>query len=96
MLVSAASKYGATSEIAQVIADVLAGKGLEVTVVPPAQAGAVAYDTRLARVSRISGNTAQSSPSVTEAVRKLYGFELERREDLICYTVPSCDRGGEP
>jgi len=41
VLVSAASKYEATSEIAQAIADVLAGKGLEVTVVPPAQAGAI-------------------------------------------------------
>ena len=41
VLVSAASKYGATSEIAQAIADVLAGKGLEVTVVPPAQAAAI-------------------------------------------------------
>jgi menaquinone-dependent protoporphyrinogen oxidase len=41
VLVSAASKYGATTEIAQAIAEVLAGKGLEVTVVPPAQAGAV-------------------------------------------------------
>ena len=41
VLVSAASKYGATSEIAQAIANVLAGKGLEVTVVPPAQAGAI-------------------------------------------------------
>ena len=41
VLVSAASKYGATSEIAQAIADVLAGEGLEVTVVPPAQAGAI-------------------------------------------------------
>ena len=41
VLVSAASKYGATSEIAQAIADALAAKGLEVTVVPPAQAGAI-------------------------------------------------------
>jgi menaquinone-dependent protoporphyrinogen oxidase len=41
VLVSAASKYGATSEIAQAIADALAGKGLEVTVVPPAQAGGI-------------------------------------------------------
>ncbi len=41
VLVSAASKYEATSEIAQAIADALAGKGLEVTVVPPAQAGAI-------------------------------------------------------
>jgi menaquinone-dependent protoporphyrinogen oxidase len=41
VLVSAASKYGATSEIAQVVADVLAAKGLEVTVVPPARAGAI-------------------------------------------------------
>jgi len=41
VLVSAASKYEATSEVAQAIADVLAGKGLEVTVVPPAQAGAI-------------------------------------------------------
>ena len=41
VLISAASKYGATSEIAQAIADVLAAKGLEVTVVPPAQAGPI-------------------------------------------------------
>jgi menaquinone-dependent protoporphyrinogen oxidase len=41
VLISAASKYGATSEIAQAIADALAAKGLEVTVVPPAQAGAI-------------------------------------------------------
>ena len=41
VLVSAASKYGATSEIAQAIADALAGKGLEVTMVPPAQADAI-------------------------------------------------------
>ena len=39
VLVSAASKYGATSEIARAVADVLAKKGLEVTVVPPEQAG---------------------------------------------------------
>jgi len=41
VLVSAASKYGATSEIAQAIANVLAEKGLEVTVIPPAEAGAI-------------------------------------------------------
>jgi menaquinone-dependent protoporphyrinogen oxidase len=41
VLVCAASKYGATSEIAQAVADVLAGKGLEVTEAPPEQAGAV-------------------------------------------------------
>jgi menaquinone-dependent protoporphyrinogen oxidase len=41
VLVSAASKYGATSEIAQAVADVLAANGLEVTVVLPAQAGAI-------------------------------------------------------
>ena len=41
VLVSAASKYGATGEIGQAIANVLADKGLEVTVVPPAQAGPI-------------------------------------------------------
>jgi menaquinone-dependent protoporphyrinogen oxidase len=41
VLVSAASKYGATSEIAKAVADVLAEKGLEVTVVPPEQAGGI-------------------------------------------------------
>jgi menaquinone-dependent protoporphyrinogen oxidase len=41
VLVSAASKYGATSEIAQATANVLAEKGLEVTVIPPAQAGPI-------------------------------------------------------
>jgi hypothetical protein len=41
VLVCAASKYEATGEIAQAVADVLAAKGLEVTVVPPGQAGAI-------------------------------------------------------
>jgi menaquinone-dependent protoporphyrinogen oxidase len=41
VLVCAASKYGATGEIAQAVGEVLAGKGLEVTVVPPGQAGAM-------------------------------------------------------
>ena len=41
VLVCAASKYGATSEIARAVADVLAEEGLEVLVVPPDQAGAV-------------------------------------------------------
>ena len=41
VLVSAASKYGATSEIARAVADVLVAKGFEVTVIPPAQAGAI-------------------------------------------------------
>lgn len=40
-LVCAATKYGATGEIADVVADVLAEKGLEVTVIPPGQAGAI-------------------------------------------------------
>ncbi len=35
VLVCAASTYGATSEIAQAVADVLAGKGLEATMIPP-------------------------------------------------------------
>ena len=37
VLICAASKYGATSEIAQAVGDVLAGRGLEVSVVPPGQ-----------------------------------------------------------
>ena len=41
VLVCAATKYGATGEIAQAVADVLAGKGLEVSAVPPGQAGAI-------------------------------------------------------
>ena len=41
VLVCAASKYGATSEIAQAVADVLAGRGCAVTVLPPEKAGAV-------------------------------------------------------
>jgi menaquinone-dependent protoporphyrinogen oxidase len=41
VLVNAASKYGATSEIAQAVADVLAGRGCEVTVLPPEQVGTV-------------------------------------------------------
>ena len=41
VLVCAASKYGATSEIAQAVADVLAERGCEVTVLPPDKVGAV-------------------------------------------------------
>jgi len=41
VLVCAATKYGATGEIANAVADVLAEKGLEVTVIPPGQAGAI-------------------------------------------------------
>ena len=41
VLVCAASKYGATSEIAQAVADVLAERGCQVTVLPPEQAGTV-------------------------------------------------------
>ena len=40
-LVSAASKYGATSEIAEAVGEVLTGKGLEVTVIPPQEVGAI-------------------------------------------------------
>ena len=41
VLVCAARKYGATSEIAQAVADVLAERGCEVTVLPPEEVGAV-------------------------------------------------------
>jgi len=41
VLVCAASKYGATSEIARAVADVLAERGCEVTVLPPEKVGAV-------------------------------------------------------
>jgi menaquinone-dependent protoporphyrinogen oxidase len=41
VLVCAASKYGATSEIAQAVGDVLAERGCEVTVLPPEKADAV-------------------------------------------------------
>ena len=41
VLVCAASKYGATSEIAQAVADVLAGRGCTVTVLPPEKVSAV-------------------------------------------------------
>jgi menaquinone-dependent protoporphyrinogen oxidase len=41
VLVCAATKYGATGEIADAVADVLAEKGLEVTVIPPGQVGSI-------------------------------------------------------
>ena len=41
VLVCAASRYGATSEIAQAIADVLTERGCEVTVLAPKKVGAV-------------------------------------------------------
>jgi menaquinone-dependent protoporphyrinogen oxidase len=45
VLVTAATKYGATGEIAQVIGEVLADHGLAATVVPPEQVDAVGdYD----------------------------------------------------
>lgn len=45
VLVAAASKHGATGEIARAIGDGLAERGIEVTVVPPEEVGAVdGYD----------------------------------------------------
>lgn len=45
ILVTAASRYGATAEIAAAIGRTLADRGFDVEVVPPAQVGAVAaYD----------------------------------------------------
>jgi menaquinone-dependent protoporphyrinogen oxidase len=41
VLICAATKYGATGEIAQAVADVLAAKGIDVTVIPPEKVGAV-------------------------------------------------------
>ncbi len=41
MLICAATKYGATGEIAQAVADVLAGKGLDASMVPPDQVSAI-------------------------------------------------------
>ena len=41
VLVCAVSKYVATNEIAQTVADVLSQRGCEVTVLPPEKAGAV-------------------------------------------------------
>ena len=41
VLVTAATKYGATGEIAQAIGEVLSERGLETTVVPPEQVEAV-------------------------------------------------------
>ena len=41
ILVCAASKYGATNQIAQAVADVLAERGCEVTVLLPQEVGAV-------------------------------------------------------
>lgn len=40
-LVSAASKHGSTSEIADVIAEVLTGRGVETVVIPPADVGSI-------------------------------------------------------
>lgn len=39
----AASKYGATAEIARAIADVLVERGLDASVLPPGEVGAVRY-----------------------------------------------------
>ncbi len=41
VLVTAASRYGATGEIAQTIGDVLAGRGLDTTVIPPEEVGRI-------------------------------------------------------
>jgi menaquinone-dependent protoporphyrinogen IX oxidase len=52
VLVCAASKYGATSEIAQAVADVLAERGCKVTVPPPEKAGESRSSTRSAGAVR--------------------------------------------
>jgi len=41
VLVSAASKYGATSEIARAVGDVLSERGFDVAVIPPEEVGAI-------------------------------------------------------
>ncbi len=41
VLVTAASKYGATAEIAQAIGDVLGERGFDTTVIPPEQVGTI-------------------------------------------------------
>jgi menaquinone-dependent protoporphyrinogen oxidase len=42
ILVCAASKYGATGEIARAVGDVLSERGADVTVIPPEDVGAIA------------------------------------------------------
>ncbi len=41
VLVTAATKYGATGEVARAIGDVLAERGLDTTVVPPEDVGSI-------------------------------------------------------
>jgi hypothetical protein len=63
VLVSAASKYRATSEIAQAVADVLAGKDLEVTVAPPEQAGAIESSTPWCWAARSTWASGSNPPA---------------------------------
>jgi menaquinone-dependent protoporphyrinogen IX oxidase len=52
VLVCAASKYGATRQIAQAVADVLSQRGCEVTVLPPERWARWRSSTRLSWTAR--------------------------------------------
>jgi menaquinone-dependent protoporphyrinogen IX oxidase len=41
VLVTAATKYGSTAEIARTIGDVLAKRGFDTTVIPPQEVGSI-------------------------------------------------------
>jgi hypothetical protein len=70
VLVCAASKYGATGEIAQAVADVLAGRGCEVTVLPADKAGTVEeFDAQLGRDPRL-GHRHRRRPAFLTSARE--------------------------
>jgi menaquinone-dependent protoporphyrinogen oxidase len=68
VLVAVASKYGATSEMAQVIGDALSKRGIEVTVAPIDQVTAVEdYDAVVAGSAVYTGHWLKSAREFVEA-----------------------------
>ena len=67
VLVTAASKYGATSEIAQAIGDVLASRGLDTSVLPPEQVDRIEdYDAVVIGSAAYAGHWLDSAKDLVD------------------------------
>jgi menaquinone-dependent protoporphyrinogen IX oxidase len=74
VLVSAASKHGATAEIGQVIAEQLAGHGVRTVVLPPGEVGAVGdYDDVVVGSAVYTGHWLDEAKDLAPGVPGLEG-----------------------